>query len=93
MKALVATTATGGRIDPLPTEECQGEMGIFLFPHLASEVTLKRDFKAAPQNYPTRIGSYCPHPTKPLYCLYKETRNCSCQGPTQVGYLESWECQ
>lgn len=39
VKDIVATMAIGGKVDPLPTEEWQSEIGIFWSPQLASEVS------------------------------------------------------
>lgn len=50
IKVVVASTATGGKGDPLPTDELQSEMGTLLSPHLASEVSVKRGPKAAPES-------------------------------------------
>lgn len=90
-KIVVATMAVGGGVDPLPTEEWQSEMGIFLSPQLASEVTLERDLKAPPKYIQQELGHLIPIPQRLfIVCI---SRNCSGQGPIQVGYLESWEGQ
>lgn len=50
LKVVVATTAVGGAVDPIPIEECQSEMRILLSPHLASEGSVKRIPKGAPES-------------------------------------------
>lgn len=87
IKVVVATTATGGRIDPLLTEKHQCEMGILWSPHLASEESMKRGPKVAPESIQSRRGSSFPIPQSLV--MGRITRNCSCQGQIEVGYLRS----
>lgn len=50
MKAVVATTTVGGKIDLLPTEECQREIRILFSPNLPLEMRVKRVIKTDPEN-------------------------------------------
>ena len=64
MKVVVVTTTVRGKIDILPTEECQHEIWILFSPNVTFEMRVKRAIKADPENIQKERGSSSLHTYK-----------------------------